>query len=62
MAQEFLVRTSTDAKLEKTPVGTWLYNRFIYILQKLRNKLTKETYKARAYSYLGTNRTLERLL
>ena len=62
MAQEFLTRASTDLRIEKTLLGIWLYNRFIYVLQKLRNKLTRETYKARAYSYLGIDRTLERLL
>ena len=62
MAQEFLARASIDPRLEKMLLGIWLYNRLIYVLQKLRSKLTRETYKARAYSYLGINRTLERLL
>ena len=61
-AQEFKIRAKTDPRLEKILLGIQLYNRLIYILQQLRDKLTKETYKARAYSYLGINRTLERLL
>ena len=51
-----------DPRIRKILLGTWLYNGFIYVPQKLRDKLTKETYKARAYSHLGINRTLERLL
>ena len=62
MAQEFLERAKIDLKLEKIPLGTWLYNRLIYVLQRLRSKLTKETHKARAHGHPGINRTLERLL
>ena len=62
MAQEFLARASIDLRLEKTSLGIWQYDGFVYVLQRLRDKLTKETYKARAHGYLGIDKTLERLL
>ena len=61
MAQEFLERAKMDPRLEKTLPGTWLYDGLIYIPQRLRNELTRETHEARAHGHPGIDRTLERL-